>query len=367
MSDYLKLNGIDKRYGTTQVLHGISLRVAAGSRTAIVGPSGSGKTTLLRIIAGFEAPNAGSFTLGESVLADGAHAVPAHLRGIGFVPQEGALFPHLNVADNIGFGLPRNSADRQKRIDELMDMVALDHALLRARPHEISGGQQQRVALARALALRPKLILLDEPFSALDTGLRVATRKAVAELLAQAGITTILVTHDQAEALSFADNVAVMRAGRLVQVGNAKEVYQHPIDAETATFLGDAIILPASVENGSAQCALGHLAVGDTPLKGQQNVMLRPEQLSVVEDPRHAGNAGTSGSHGVVTQLNFLGSTCDLHIALAATEGSSSVLQIAPMQPGRSITVNIPTDPGIIEGARVRITVKGPAHVLRAA
>jgi iron(III) transport system ATP-binding protein len=367
MTDYLKLSGIRKYYGTSQVLHGIDLQVAAGSRTAIVGPSGSGKTTLLRIIAGFEAPSAGSFTLGGSVLADGTHAIPAHLRGIGFVPQEGALFPHLNVADNIGFGLPRKAADRQARIHELMDMVALDHALLRARPHEISGGQQQRVALARALALRPKLILLDEPFSALDTGLRVATRKAVAELLARAGITTILVTHDQAEALSFADTVAVMRAGRLVQVGAAKDVYQRPIDADTATFLGDAIILPAFVQDGSAHCELGHVMVGDTPLKGQQHIMLRPEQLSIVENSCHGAEPGTSVAYGVVTQLNFLGSSCDLQIALATAGGPSPVAQSTPMQPARSISVNVPTSPTIGVGSQVRIAVTGSAHVLRAA
>jgi iron(III) transport system ATP-binding protein len=366
MTDYLNLNGIDKSYVNTQVLHGIDLQVAAGSRTAIVGPSGSGKTTLLRIIAGFEAPNAGSLTLGGRVLANGSHAVPAHQRGIGFVPQEGALFPHLNVADNIGFGLPRKAADRQARISELMDMVALDHVLLRARPHEISGGQQQRVALARALALRPQLILLDEPFSALDTGLRVATRKAVAELLERAGITTILVTHDQAEALSFADNVAVMRAGRLVQFGAVKEVYQRPVDADTATFLGDAIILPAFVADGHAHCALGRIAVGKTPLAGQQQIMLRPEQLSIVVDRSpHAAQTGSAISHGVVTHLGFLGSTCDLQINLAAVVGSLPVAA-GVAQSGRSISVNTPTSPTIGVGSQVRITTTGSAHILRA-
>ena len=366
MTDYLKLSGIDKSYGNTQVLRGINLQVAAGSRTAIVGPSGSGKTTLLRIIAGFEAPNAGSLTLGGGVLADGAHAVPAHQRGIGFVPQEGALFPHLDVSDNIGFGLPRKAVDRQARIHELMNMVALDHALLRARPHEISGGQQQRVALARALALRPKLILLDEPFSALDTGLRVATRQAVAEMLRRAGITTILVTHDQAEALSFADNVAVMRAGRLVQIGAAKEVYQRPVDADTASFLGDAIILPAFVTNGEAHCELGHVTVGDTLLTGLQHIMLRPEQLSiVVKNSKRPADTGYSTSHGVVTHMNFLGSTCNLLIILAAA-GDSFPLPHGVAPSKRSISVNVPTNPEVDVGSHVCITITGTAHVLRA-
>ncbi len=213
---FLSIDKADKRYGAMVALDGVSLEVASGSRTAIVGPSGSGKTTLLRLIAGFEGPDAGRIALDGAVLADGPAIVPAHRRGIGFVTQDGALFPHLTIADNIGFGLERGAADRDDRIRALMRTVDLDPRLLERRPHQLSGGQQQRVALARALARRPRLMLLDEPFSALDTGLREATRKAVAALLQEAGVTTILVTHDQAEALSFADQVAVLREGRLV-------------------------------------------------------------------------------------------------------------------------------------------------------
>ncbi len=209
-------------------LDGIDLGVAAGSRTAIVGPSGCGKTTLLRIIAGFEAPDSGRVALGGRVLSEGPDAMPAHHRGIGFVVQDGALFPHLSVAANVGFGLNRNEPRRAERIAELMDMVELDAALLPRKPDELSGGQQQRVALARALARKPQLMLLDEPFSALDTGLRDTTRKSVARLLSGAGITTILVTHDQPEALSFADQVAVMREGRLPQVGTPRALYLRP-------------------------------------------------------------------------------------------------------------------------------------------
>ncbi|MEO7108431.1 MAG: ABC transporter ATP-binding protein [Rhodoferax sp.] len=365
MTAYLQLHAIRKRYGVTPVLHGVDLHVAAGSRTAIVGPSGSGKTTLLRIIAGFEAPTAGKLSLGDIVLADEKRFVPAHLRGIGFVPQEGALFPHLSVADNIGFGLPRKAADRQARIHELMDMVALDSALLHARPHEISGGQQQRVALARALAQRPKLILLDEPFSALDTGLRVATRKAVADLLARAGITTILVTHDQTEALSFADTVAILRAGHLVQVGPAKEVYQRPVDATTAHFLGDAIILQADVQSGLAHCELGKIPVNETKLFGNQQLLLRPEQLSIVEAAHTAVRTDLIGKLGVVTALNFLGSTCDLQIRLSIADGSVGALPDT-RELGTSISVNIPTNPNIVVGSNVCITVTGTAHVLSA-
>lgn len=234
----LQLQAIGKSYNSVKVLEHVDLQVAQGSRTAIVGPSGSGKTTLLRIIAGFEIPDSGQVILQGLPMANGSGWVPAHLRGIGFVPQDGALFPHFTVAGNIGFGLKGSKRDKQRRIDALMDMVALDRRLGALWPHELSGGQQQRVALARALSQQPKLMLLDEPFSALDTGLRAATRKAVAELLAEAKVASILVTHDQTEALSFADQVAVMRNGRLAQVGPPQDLYLRPVDEPTATFLG---------------------------------------------------------------------------------------------------------------------------------
>jgi len=201
----LEVQGIRRRYGNVTALDGIDLSVTTGTRTAVVGPSGSGKTTLLRIIAGFDAADAGKIMLGDYILTDGPNAVPAHRRGIGYVAQDGALFPHLSIADNIGFGIPRRDPARDARIAELMCLVELDPAMLRRRPDELSGGQQQRVALARALARQPQLMLLDEPFSALDASLRASTRKAVSQVLNAARMTTILVTHDQIEALSFAD------------------------------------------------------------------------------------------------------------------------------------------------------------------
>ena len=177
---FLTLEAVGRQYGTVVALDGIDLRVPVASRTAIVGPSGSDKTTLLRLIAGFEAPDTGRIALDGRLLADGSAAVPAYRRGIGFVPQDGALFPHLSVAANIGFGLDRGLPRRDERILELMDAVELDRGMRLRRPDELSGGQQQRVALARALAREPRLMLLDEPFSALDAGLRETMRKAVA-------------------------------------------------------------------------------------------------------------------------------------------------------------------------------------------
>ena len=365
MTTALELQAVCKQYGALKVLSSIDLKVAAGSRTAIVGPSGSGKTTLLRIIAGFEVPDAGRVSLGGQLLADGGAAIPAHKRGIGFVPQDGALFPHLTVADNVGFALPRGMPGRDQRIAELMDMVSLDTAMLKRRPHEISGGQQQRVALARALAQSPRLMLLDEPFSALDTGLRASTRKAVAQLLSSAGITSILVTHDQAEALSFADQVAVMRAGQLVQAGHPSELYLRPRDVETASFLGESIVLPAQLGDGWADCALGRVAVNDPKRSGAAQIMLRPEQLLVTEVPADAGRATNepAACFGAVTDTDFGGSVCVLSVRLLRGSGAHALSAQAPDPLDEPLLVRSPALQVPPVGATVRITVSGQAHV----
>ncbi len=361
---FLELSGVGKHYGATRALDAIDLAVAAGSRAAIVGPSGSGKTTLLRIIAGFEAPDAGRVVLGGDVLADGANAVPAHRRGIGFVPQDGALFPHLSVEGNIGFGLPRHAPRRAERIAELMGMVALDAALLARRPHELSGGQQQRVALARALAQRPRLMLLDEPFSALDTGLRASTRKAVAQLLGGAGITTILVTHDQSEALSFADQVGVMRAGRLVQSGTPLDLYQRPGDAAIASFLGDAIVLPAQLARGWADCALGRIAVDDGERSGPAHILLRPEQLRLAEVDAAAQGGDPSACRGVVVDSDFGGSVSRLSVRLLRDRGAARTFgdaAAAALDAPLSVQSSGLHAPAL--GAIVTLSVAGHAHV----
>ena len=355
----LGVQGVGKRYGSVVALEGIDLAVAAGSRTAIVGPSGSGKTTLLRIIAGFEVPDTGRVTLEGQTLAEGTMAVPAHRRGIGFVPQDGALFPHLSVAENIGFGLDRGMPGRDAQILGLMDMVELDRKMLTRRPHELSGGQQQRVALARALARKPKLMLLDEPFSALDTGLREMMRKAVAKVLHAAGITAILVTHDQTEALSFADQVAVLRDGRLVQAGTPQEIYQSPKDRKTAEFLGDAIVMSAELGDGWAECSLGRVAV-DASRRGRAEIMLRPEQVRLVEIGDDAVTSGLNGAcYGHVTDVEFGGAVCTVAVSLVEHAGlvgsrpaSNGALTI------RALSTDLPP-----VGCRVQIAVLGKAHV----
>ena len=347
---FLGLEGVGKRYGALAALEGVDLEVRRGGRTAVIGPSGSGKTTLLRLVGGFQAPDAGRITLDGEVLADGRTFVPAHRRGIGLVPQDGALFPHLSVAANIGFGLDRHLPDRNGQILALMDAVELDRRMADRRPHQLSGGQQQRVALARALARRPKLMLLDEPFSALDTGLRESMRNAVARILAAAGTTAILVTHDQAEALSFADQVAVLRDGRLVQAGPPRDLYFRPVDRETAMFLGEAIILPAELRDGLAECRLGRVAVDAAGRQASAEIMLRPEQLRLAPAPPDEADA--VASYATVAEVGFAGPTCTVTLALTDAAGEMRL-------PVRTSGVELPA-----VGSRVRIAVEGRAHAL---
>ncbi|BAH55770.1 MULTISPECIES: ABC transporter ATP-binding protein [Rhodococcus] len=311
MTYALEVDGLDKSFGAAAILRHVAFAVEAGSTTAIVGPSGCGKTTLLRLIAGFEKPDAGTIALAGRVVAGGGWT-PAHRRSVGYVAQDGALFPHATVGANVGFGLPRR-ARTPARIAELLEMVSLDSSYASRRPDQLSGGQQQRVALARALAREPELMLLDEPFSALDAGLRANTRRIVADVLAKAAITTILVTHDQPEALSFADRVAVMSAGRLAQIGTPREIYSTPIDVPTAEFIGDAVVLSAHVDGGRARCALGDVAVASNGVHGSARVMLRPEQIEVTTD-----GAGVSGT---VVDVDYLGSEMLLGIRLDTGDG----------------------------------------------
>ena len=321
----IELTNISKKFGQTSVLENLNLTVMPSSRTVIVGPSGSGKTTLLRILAGFESPDSGQIILNGRTLFDEHTFIPAHQRGIGFVPQEGGLFPHMKVGDNIAYGLKGTKQENQRRMAELMDLVSLRHELAGHWPHEISGGQQQRVALARALAQEPTLMLLDEPFSALDTGLRAATRKATADLLDEAGVASILVTHDQQEALSFASQIAVIREGRFAQVGLPIEVYSQPVDEATALFLGDALIFRAQVSGGAANCELGTLPVDNPAALGEKRIMLRPEQ--VVITPCKPG--GDPAQAVTITDVDFTGYLSTLTLASPAWPGGLQVKTVS--------------------------------------
>lgn len=330
---------LDAGYGRTLILRDVCLEIDSGTLLAVLGASGSGKTTLLRVLAGFLRPSSGSVTLGERVVAGDDTWVPPEQRRIGIVPQEGALFPHLDVAGNVGFGLPRGS---QGRIDEMLELVGL-RGLGSVRPQELSGGQQQRVALARALAPRPDIVLLDEPFAALDAELRVQLRHEVRGMLQRAGATAVLVTHDQDEALSMADCVAVMRDGRVAQVDAPARLYERPVDLATARFVGDAVELAATVtEPGWAQCDLGRIAVlGDGHRDG--TLVLRPEQLALVAEPP-TGQA-TDGAPGRIVSSSYFGHDRVLVVALDT---------------GLDVSVRVPGSAQGGVGDRVRVVVGGP-------
>jgi iron(III) transport system ATP-binding protein len=294
----LRIAGVTKSFGPHDVLRGVDLAVPAGSFTAILGSSGSGKTTLLRIAAGFERPDGGEVRIGEDLVDDAArHFVPSERRRIGYVPQEGALFPHLSVGRNVGFGLPRDPQRRQ-RVDELLELVGLS-GYRRRYPHQLSGGQQQRVALARALAIGPEIVLLDEPFSSLDAAMRSSVRSDVLAVLRQAGSTSILVTHDQDEALSMADQVAVLRNGMIAQLDTPAALYGSPGDVDLARFLGESNVLEGEIHDGTATTALGDLSVAQgagAVVGGPARVMVRPEQIRL-EEPGHGGLAATVHSY----------------------------------------------------------------------
>lgn len=285
----LEISGLHKTLGARPVLAGVDLSVDDGELTAVLGASGCGKTTLLRLIAGFEVPDEGTIVLGGRVVSGNGVLVPAQRRHVGYVPQEGALFPHLNVSENIVFGLPRSARRAEYRVDELLELVGLDRHVRHRPPSQLSGGQQQRVALARALAPRPTLLLLDEPFSSLDAALRAETRAAVVTALRAAQAAALLVTHDQGEAMSMADRIAIMRDGRILQTGSPATVYGRPADAETARSVGEAVTLAAQVRDGSAETSIGQIPLRRTVENGPVRLLVRPEQvriLPVVEGQR---------------------------------------------------------------------------------
>ena len=278
----LRVEQIAVRYAATPVIHELSFSLQRGQIGCLLGASGSGKTTALRAIAGFESISAGSIHWAQKTLSSPTQTVPAHQRRFGMVFQDYALFPHLSVQDNIGFGLhdwPRNAA--QKRIDELLELVQLREVAKRW-PHELSGGQQQRVALARALAPKPELLLLDEPFSNLDAGLREAIGWEVRALLKASNTTALLVTHDQHEAFAIADEVGVLHQGRLQQWDTPYRLYHQPASRYVADFVGEGVLLEVTRRaDGKLELALEQL-VGESPARqnGEQvNVLIRPDDI----------------------------------------------------------------------------------------
>ncbi len=332
----VQLQSVSKRFGSTVALDDASLTVLSGEFVALLGPSGCGKTTLLRIIAGFEAPDAGAVRIAGHTVAGSAWRPPER-REVGMVFQDYALFPHLTVAQNVAFGLPRRGHDR--RVAQVLELVGLPELGARL-PHELSGGQRQRVALARALAPAPQIVLLDEPWSSIDPLLRSAMRDELAAILRAAGTTVLLVTHDQEEALALADRVALMRAGRIVQVDSPERLYHEPADRWAAEFVGVANFLPADLAGGRALTPVGAVAVAGPD--GVCEVLVRPELVQLETD---------AGGEGLVVGREFRGHDVMYRVALAD---------------GTELCSQRPSNELVALGVRVRVRVHpGPMAVFR--
>jgi putative spermidine/putrescine transport system ATP-binding protein len=330
----LQIDGVAKLYGNRTVLHDISLDLASGEFLSLLGPSGCGKTTLLRIIAGFEQPDRGR------VRVDGRDitALPANQRQLGMVFQAYSLFPNMSAADNVRFGLrvrKIDAAEQKRRVDSLLDLVGLS-AHADKYPHQLSGGQQQRVALARALAIQPALLLLDEPLSALDAKVRVQLREEIRRIQRDTGVTTVFVTHDQEEALSISDRVAVMHEGRIVQIGAPAAIYQEPAHAFVAQFIGVSSRLPARVidaEQGVISVFDQHIpaprARGLAP-QHELHLYLRPEDVQL-----HALNGSAPPGavlQGTVRESTFFGAFARLRVDLDGGERVLSDLSTSAAQ-----------------------------------
>ncbi len=284
----LEIDSLTRRFDQECAVENVSMDVAAGELITLLGPSGCGKTTTLRMIAGLEEPSEGSIRIGGEVVADDGTFVPSENRDVGLVFQDFALFPHLTVEENITFGIDHwDAREKGERATELLDLVGLaEHR--EKQPDQLSGGQQQRVALARSLAPEPDVLLLDEPFSNLDVRLRIEMREEVRRILKEAGVTAISVTHDQEEALSISDRVAIMNDGQLEQVGKPETVFENPESRFVASFLGRASFLPARVIDDTVETELGQLTT--TRLNGPVaaydgadiDVLVRPDDLEAV-------------------------------------------------------------------------------------
>ena len=340
----LTIVGLHKAFGDHAVLRGVDLTVPDGAFAAVLGASGSGKTTLLRILAGFERPDSGVVAVGGVILDDGHHHLRAERRRIGYVSQEGSLFPHLTVAGNVGFGL-RVREGREAVVAHLLELVGLG-GLAHRYPHQLSGVQQQRVALARALAVRPRIVLLDEPFASLDAGLRASVRADVLSVVRRSGATAVLVTHDQEEALSLADMVAVIRDGAIAQVASPRDLYESPVDPELASFVGEANLIEGTSYGSTAETPLGWLELGDghRPSRQRITVLVRPEQLRVT--PAAGGGPGIAAR---VVETGFHGH--DSLVSLV-TEDAAAAPMVARVVGGMRL------DPG----AQVTIKVAGRVH-----
>jgi putative spermidine/putrescine transport system ATP-binding protein len=325
----LDLSGVTKRYGELKAVDDVSLTVAEGEFLVLLGPSGCGKTTTLRIVAGFVEPTAGRVTLGPR---DITH-LPPWKRNAGLVFQSYALFPHLTVTENVAFGLEMRKAPKAEmgpKIADALRLVRLDHLGERL-PRQLSGGQQQRVALARALVFRPDILLLDEPLSNLDAKLRQDVRVEIRELQRKLGLTTVMVTHDQEEALAMADRLVVMSEGRIRQIGTQRDLYERPADRFVADFVGRSTFLEGKVEAPGRFRSDGGLSIAcEAEVAGPASLALRPERIALVA----GGDAPDNAFSGTVEFVSYLGAQIDIHVRLNTTE--RAVVQV-PNRPDRPL------------------------------
>jgi len=333
----VECQGLVKSFGPVRAVDHVDLDVRDGEMLALLGPSGCGKTTMLRLIAGLERPDEGRVLCGGDEVAGPARFVPAERRRIGLVFQDYALFPHLTVARNVGYGV-RDRGRRRDRVREMLELVGLADVANRL-PHELSGGQQQRVALGRALAPDPAIVLLDEPFSNLDAALRARVRGEVRSILARAGATSVFVTHDQEEALAISDRIAVMRAGRVLQLDEPAALYAGPVDRFVAGFVGDADLLRGSATRGTVATALGSLRAFEGAPDGEVEVVLRPEHIRLRLD---------GSGDGVVREITYFGHDQLVEVGLP---GGARVR--SRMGPGKVFH----------PGDRVSVAVAGPVMV----
>lgn len=299
MNTKLQVKQLSKQFGNVHALRDITVDVKEGDMLAVLGESGCGKTTLLRSIAGFEDPDHGEIKIDGEVVFDAKTNVAPDKRKIGYVPQEGMLFPHLTVKQNIAFGLTRKER-KSNRVQEMLALVNMQGYENRM-PNELSGGQQQRIALARALAPNPKLVLLDEPFSALDAGLRTTLRAEVKRMLKRVNATSIFVTHDQEEALSMADSTMILVEGRNIQEGTPTTIYYYPNCKKIADFVDDAVYLDGYIEGDHFKGSMGHLEINEVSQSegSEAKVMIRPEQLEISDDD--------TGIEATVQDTDFFG------------------------------------------------------------
>ena len=304
----IECRNLGKSYGTVQAVSDISLSLDEQEFLSILGPSGCGKSTLLRLIAGLEVPSQGQVFLHGQEISGRKIILPPERRKFGMIFQDFALFPHLSVKDNVGYGAAGSKTEKQQRVNELLELVSLPH-LATKMPHQISGGEQQRIAVARALAPRPRLILMDEPFSNLDYQLRQQLRRDIREILKHEGVATVLVTHDQVEAITFSDRMLLMQKGKVVQEGTPAEIYQNPQTIWASSFVGEANHLPVEWQNDSLKTPLGELNVPFEIGRNARIMMVRPEDFKLESVPADQAN-------GIVKSVDFSGSVQNVGVLL---------------------------------------------------